>query len=216
MSPDELVEAAMASGLDGICITEHDYFWSQEEIDELARRHRFLVLPGCEINTDAGHVLVFGLNEYEFGMHHPEHLRRLVDAKDGATVAAHPYRRRYQRGVEYLSDAYEALLAQASSDPMFSLCDGVEAVNGRAGEDENEFSLRLGHRLALSLAAGSDAHRREQVGRAATRFHRPVRDLADLIRELRAGRFEPASLNGYSSPSESSLSARTERRPAIG
>ena len=26
----------------------------------------FLVLPGSEINTDAGHILVFGLQEYVF------------------------------------------------------------------------------------------------------------------------------------------------------
>ena len=59
MAPDELVEAAKSAGLDGICLTEHDAFWSAEEIESLSRSHDFLVLPGSEINTDSGHVLAF-------------------------------------------------------------------------------------------------------------------------------------------------------------
>ncbi len=66
MSVDELIEAAKDRGLDGVCLTEHDTFWSEEEIRTLSRRHGFLVLGGAELNTYAGHVLVFGLDQYEF------------------------------------------------------------------------------------------------------------------------------------------------------
>ena len=66
---DELIERAKALKLDGICLTEHDSFWSTDEVRELSRRHEFLVLPGCEINTDTGHAIVFGLDQYVFGLH---------------------------------------------------------------------------------------------------------------------------------------------------
>ena len=93
MSVDELVESARTVGLDGVCLTDHDAFWSDEQAEELSRRHGILVLPGSEINTDAGHVLAFGLRRYEFGMHKPEYLRACADRDGGVLIAAHPYRR---------------------------------------------------------------------------------------------------------------------------
>ena len=91
MSADELIEGAKAAGLEGICRTEHDAFWPGEQVRELSLRHSFLVLPGSEINTDAGHVLTFGLRRYEFGMHKPEFLRACADREGGVLIAAHPY-----------------------------------------------------------------------------------------------------------------------------
>ena len=79
MDVDTLVERSKALGLDGVCLTDHDAFWSWDEIHVLGRRHNFLVLPGTELNTDSGHVLVFGLHRYEFGVHKPDFLRRLAD-----------------------------------------------------------------------------------------------------------------------------------------
>ena len=69
MSVDELIEGSKSLGLDGICLTDHDSFWTDDEVQNLSIKHDFLVLPGCEINTESGHVLVFGLKRYEFGMH---------------------------------------------------------------------------------------------------------------------------------------------------
>ena len=56
MGVDELIEGAKSKGLDGVCLNDHDVFWSPDEIRALTRRRNFLVLPGCEINTDTGHV----------------------------------------------------------------------------------------------------------------------------------------------------------------
>ncbi len=75
LTPDELVESAKAAGLDGICLTEHDYFWEPAEARALAKRHNFLVLPAVEVNTENGHILVYGLDKYEYGMHLIEQAR---------------------------------------------------------------------------------------------------------------------------------------------
>ena len=194
MGIDELIDAAKAAGLDGICLTEHDAFWSAEETGALCRKHNFLVLPGCEINTDTGHVLVFGLDHYVFGLHKPAFLRAAVRRKGAAVVAAHPYRRRFLEGPGQQPDARAEMLARAGSDKLFQICDAIEAVNGRGSDLENSFSQDLGELLRANMTGGSDAHRPEQLGTAATRFQCPINGLEDLIRELRAGRVQAVDL----------------------
>ena len=190
LSLDHLIEAAKAAGLDGVCITDHDYFWDPEDVRTVSKRHDFLVLPGCEVNTDGGHLLVFGLHRYVFGMHKTEYLARLVAEAQGAMVAAHPHRRRLLTGQDHEPREVELLLEAAAEDPVFGSCHAVETLNGRATEREREFSMELAHRLGKAGAGGSDAHDASQVGRAATRFEVRIAHLEDLIREIRAGRFE--------------------------
>ena len=193
---DDCIDRAKDLGLDGICLTDHDDFWPLDAVRTLSRRHDFLVLPGSEINTDAGHILVFGLERYVFGLHKPAFLRQSVDHCRGAMVAAHPYRRRFLAEPGRQPQARAEMLERAAADNFFLLCDAIEGVNGRGLPAENDFSRDLGAALNLASTGGSDAHRLEQLGTVATRFERPVRCLADLIREIKAGRFRPEVLNG--------------------
>lgn len=194
LSPDDLIEAARDVGLDGVCITDHDYFWTLDDALSLSRRHDFLVLPGCEINTDGGHVLVFGLDQYAFGMHKVDYLGRLVSEAGGAMVAAHPHRRRLLTGQDHSGQDVEAMLKAATADPLLGTCHAVETLNGRATGRERDFSTELARRLAKPGLGGSDCHEAGQVGRAATRFDRSISCVEDLIREIRAGRFEAVAL----------------------
>ena len=194
MGVDDLVVAAKAVGIDGICLTEHDTFWSAEETGELSRRHGFLVLPGCEINTDTGHVLVFGLEEYLFGLHKPDYLRQVAAREGAVIIAAHPYRRRFLAEPGRAPEARAEMLERAGADGFFRICDAIESVNGRGTNLENRFSWDLAELLGTKMTGGSDAHRPEQLGTAATRFQRRIGGLDDLIRELRAGRFRPIDL----------------------
>ena len=195
ISPDELVEAAKGLDLDGICITDHDYFWDPADVLALSRRHNFLVLPGCEVNTDAGHVLVFGLEKYVFGMHKIAFLRQLVERVGGVIVAAHPYRRRYLREQAHKPNAYRSMVDNASADLFFSFCDAIEVLNGRATEGETTFSMDLGRCLGLGTSGGSDSHRLTHLGNVATRFYNKITCLDDLITEMEAGRFEAVVLD---------------------
>ena len=61
LTPDALVRAAMARGLDGVCITEHDAMWAAEDVTGWATRFNFVVLRGMEVTTEVGHVLAYGL-----------------------------------------------------------------------------------------------------------------------------------------------------------
>ena len=200
MSVDELIEGSKSLGLDGICLTDHDDFWTAKEIRDLSSKHDFLVIPGCEINTEAGHVLVFGLTEYEFGMHKPGFLQASVDRAEGVMIAAHPYRRRFLEEPAVRPGIRDEMLERASGDEFFRMCHGIEALNGRGSAVQNQFSLDLGRRLSANMTAGSDAHKVEQTGTVATEFQRPVSCLEDLIRELREGRYRPVDLRKKAAP----------------
>lgn len=195
MSADEAVAEAKALGLDGICLTDHDAFWDDAQVRELSRRHGgFLVLAGCEINTDAGHVLAFGLRRYEFGMHKPPFLRACADRAGAALIAAHPYRRRFLEEPGRDLCARAAMLARAAADPFFALCDAIESHNGRGAAPQNRYSADLAVALSLPATAGSDAHRVAQLGTAATEFHGKIETVADLIRMLKSGQYRPVDL----------------------
>ncbi len=200
MSVDQLIEGSKSQGLDGICLTDHDNFWTREQIRDLSDRHNFLVIPGCEINTEAGHVLVFGLTQYEFGMHKSEFLQASVERAGGVLIAAHPYRRRFLEEPAERTGIRDEMLERASGDQFFQMCQGIEALNGRGSEVQNQFSLDLGRRLSVNMTAGSDAHKVDQIGTVATEFQRPVACLEDLIKELREGRYSPVDLRETATP----------------
>ena len=194
LDPDELVERSKAAGLDGICLSEHDFFWKPEDVAALAKRHDYLVLPAIEINTDDGHILVYGLTKYVYGMHRSHELAHHVGEAQGAMVAAHPYRRQMPWYIDSERD-YEEALTRASRNPAYRYCAALEAINGRGTEEENQFSQRLCNLMTMPGTAGSDAHARTDIGRCATEFERDVHNAEELIAELLAGRFRPADLS---------------------
>jgi len=194
VSVDELVDSARQCGMDGICLTEHDDFWPVNAARELTRRHGILVLPGSEINTDAGHVLVFGLHQYKFGMHKPSFLREEADRHGAVLIAAHPYRRRFLADPGRDPEVRADMLHRALDDDMLRLFDAVESHNGRGKESENLFAEDLRRGLCLPGTGGSDTHDLRQMGTAATLFERRISSLEDLIEELKAGRMRAVDL----------------------
>ena len=200
LSPDELVEEAKRIGLDGLCITDHDGFWDPGDVERLSSAHDFLVLPGCEVTTEEGHLLVYGLRKYIFGMHRAAFVRELVDKAGGVVVVAHPYRRAYRQPSADRPGAYYEMLHRAMDNSVFSLADAVEVFNGRGTEQENVFSHEVAKRLGMKGTGASDAHRVEDLGTLATEFHSRIEGLDDLITELRAGRFNPVVLDGRAGP----------------
>ena len=195
LKPDELIVHAKRVGLDAICLTEHDWFWDEEEIAELCQRHNFLVLPGVELATEEAHLLVFGLKKYVFGMHHASFVKRLVDEAGGAIIVAHPYRRHFPIGAEPEDERYYPALTRACENPVFEVADAIEVLNGRGSKKENAFSLKISKELNLRGVASSDAHEISDIGSAATFFERRIGNLQELITELKAGRFRTQSLS---------------------
>ena len=195
LTPEELITEAKRIGLDGICLTDHDRFWEPEQIDELSRKHNYLVLPGCEVTTEDGHLLIYGLKEYIFGMHRASFVKKHVDDANGVIVVAHPYRRTYREGAHTSADAYYEMLERACRNDVFDMVDAVEVFNGRGSEQENAFSHEIAKQFGLGGTGASDAHKLDDIGTFATEFERPIRNLDDFITELKSGRFSPVVLD---------------------
>ena len=195
LDPDSLVDLSKQAGLDGICLSEHDFFWDVDKARQLSKRHDFLVLPAIELNTEDGHMLCYGLEKYVYGMHRVHELAVHVENAGGAMIAAHPYRRNMPWNVRDEAEFVEAL-ERASRNPAFARCDALERINGRGSARENEFSARLCDLLGKAGTAGSDSHMVIDIGKCATEFDARIETLEDLIAELKAGRFRPVALAG--------------------
>jgi predicted metal-dependent phosphoesterase TrpH len=190
LSPDDLVDRTKQAGLDGMVLTEHDWAWDATEVEALAKRHDFLVLRAIEINTEDGHILVYGVHEYIFGMHRAHELARIVTERGGIMVAAHPYRRQHPWDWENERE-WATALERAAQNPAYRLVQAMERVNGRGKRNENLFAHRVAGELGFPGTAGSDSHAVEDIGKAATYFERDIHTEQDLIDELRAGRCWP-------------------------
>jgi len=193
LNPDDLVARAKQAGLDAIVFTEHDTVWDRKSVDELCAKHNFLVIAGIEISTDDGHILSFGIDKYVFGMHRSRELAAYVEKFEGVMVAAHPYRRQmpwFSRD----DDEYQTALDKASRNPAYQYVRGLEELNGRGSEKENEFSRRLCAAMNLPGTGGTDSHAISDIGKCATYFETEIHDERELIAELRAGRFQAVDL----------------------
>ena len=195
MALDELVLRAKEAGLDGVCVTDHDRFLDAGEAKRVSEAHGLLVLPGSEVTTDEGHVLVFGLTGYVFGMHRVSFLEGLVRQAGGVVIAAHPYRRSYLPDAPRGSERYRRMVGSVANNPLYGVADAVEVLNGRGSQSENAFAHDLCVEIGMTGVGSSDAHRVEDIGTFATEFQRPIRDMDDLVTELRAGRARPVALD---------------------
>ena len=191
LSPEELIRESKRLGLDGICLTDHDGFWDPREVLALGKEHNYLVLPGCEVTTEEGHLLVYGLSKYIFGMHRAAVVKQMVDEAQGAIVVAHPYRRVYREHADKDDASYEEMLDRAARNEVFGKINAVEVLNSRGSDQENAFSLDIAKRFHMKGTGASDAHKIEDIGTFATDFERPISCLEEFIQEIKAGRFNP-------------------------
>ena len=173
LTPDALVRAAQARGLDGVCITEHDALWQLEDIERLAAEMDFLVLRGIEVTTEVGHVLVYGAAAFVPAMATLETLRRIAGDEGALMYLAHPGR------------AYGTLPPEA----LIQHFDSVEAHNGTEGKLQNGNAAKLASTMRRPGIGGSDSHSVREVGICATEFEDPVRDEASFLEALRSGRY---------------------------
>lgn len=172
LSPDTLFEAAQQSGLDAVCLTEHDRLWPDDRLDAIAAGHDLVVLRGMEVTTELGHVLVFGLDALPAGAFLAATLIAAVRDAGAFAALAHPAR------------AGHSPVAAADAATLF---DSVEILNGSDGPDQNRSAESLAQLTRLPGIAGSDCHSVVEVGTVATVLPQPVANERELVEVLRMG-----------------------------
>jgi predicted metal-dependent phosphoesterase TrpH len=132
-------------GLDAVATTNHDYYR-----DLSAGDADVTFVPGIEVTTDSGHVLVVGPSPPKLtdpGVLTPEQVVEIAHERNCAAIIAHPFRNSTVR----------------ESDADF---DAVER-NGKGTESVEQVREFAAER-DLPLVGGSDAHFPIEVGRAYT------------------------------------------------
>jgi predicted metal-dependent phosphoesterase TrpH len=176
--PFELVRAAVAAGLNGIVITEHDYMWPDAELEELrASAPELVILGGVEVTARGGDVLCYGItNPFALprGIGWPE-LCREVHKQGGACVAAHPNR---------WGQPFEKILREQNPE-----LDGIEVMSNNMDRDLRARAAELLKKYPHFAQLGnSDSHQPNTVGCCCTVFEIPVRTNAELVAAIRANK----------------------------
>ena len=175
--------------IDGFVLTEHRQFDLESDYSALAEQFGLVILKGSEVETEYGHVLVFGVTESltrEFDFASIElPLEDVIDAcnRNGAVaVPCHPGRKRV--GMNAHIDALGAPRGVRI----------VEVKNGGSRGDEDDIAHRMASRFNYLGVGGSDAHIVSQIGRCATRFPNAVTSEAALVDALHVEDFEAISV----------------------
>jgi predicted metal-dependent phosphoesterase TrpH len=183
--PLHLPFTARLFGLDGFAVTEHQYLWEEDEIEELKREagiDGIVVLRGQEIRTcnedgPEGDILVFGYPDTIEGPVSSEKLIEKIHAAGAVAVAAHPFRPSFGLG-----------------DRIFNLdLDGIEISTSSHTVSATQKAVSAGKTLSLAGLGASDAHRLAYFGQFLTWFENPVRTESELVEEIKARRCKPLS-----------------------
>jgi predicted metal-dependent phosphoesterase TrpH len=174
--------------LHGFVLTEHRQWDGESDYRKLEDEFGLLILKGSEVETEYGHVLLFGVNDdltHSFDFERLDlPLHEVVAAADrcGAiAVPCHPGR---------------VTVGMCAHYETRGACEGVqviETLNGGSRGTENEEAISLAEQYGYRGVGGSDAHIVSFIGRCATRFEREIRGIDDLVSELRGQAFEAVS-----------------------
>lgn len=174
MSPQEVVDVSLRTGLGALAITDHNTIAGAQAVQDMAP---FLVVVGEEISTSDGEIVgLFLEQEVPKGLSAGETVR--VIKEQGALAGVpHPFDR---LRLESLDSGVLERLAET--------LDFLEVFNARVALPEDnrrarEFALRHG----LACTAGSDAHSRFELGQVYVEMARfDGRD--EFLERLREGR----------------------------
>ena len=175
--------------IDGFVLTEHRQFDFESDYSELANRHGLAILKGAEVETEYGHVLVFGVTEplyqaFDFTSItlSLEQVVEHCNAHEAVAVPCHPGRPRV---------GMSAHLAEHGVPKGVRI---VEIFNGGSRGGEDAVAAAMAEELGYLGIGGSDSHIVSHIGRCATEFPDPVTTESELVQALKSERFEAITM----------------------
>jgi predicted metal-dependent phosphoesterase TrpH len=167
----DLPEIIRAKGLDGIAVTEHNYF-------DPPSSSEVLIIPGIEISSRDGHIVALGVKEkIPPRLTADETVARIHD-QGGIAIIAHPH--------DPVSERVK--IAQLKTRP-----DAVETMNADALSFtiSNWLARRDAKKFGLPEVGGSDSHIPQTIGDVYTIIDAESRDIKGVLEAIRAGRVRP-------------------------
>ncbi len=160
-SVEDVVAAAVDTGLDGIVVTDHDTTANVDAAREAAVGTDLLVIPGVEASTADGHLLGIGVTDAPPANRPLHETAAVIRAAGGVAVVPHPFQRS-RHGTP--SSAIRGV-------------DGIEVWNAHTLTGiRNDQARRFAAERGYPRYGGSDAHQPEAVGAGATEVFLPEAD----------------------------------------
>ncbi len=172
-SVEEILTKAKALGLDGLAITDHDVIDGALKALRIADKFGLIVVPGIEVTTKEGEILVFGVKRS---------IKRKLSAVETVRKA------RELGGFVIVPHAYDYFRGAIGRVAEYLDVDAIEAFNG--GEFipfSNIFARKLAERRKLPMISGSDAHSIATLGCAYTVIQEEVSNYQDVIQAIKKG-----------------------------
>jgi predicted metal-dependent phosphoesterase TrpH len=157
-----MIDAAIAKGLQGMIITDHDNVKGGIVGSRIARDYKdFRVVPGAEISSRSGHILAIGIEVNVPKRLGVEETVEKIHDLGGIAIASHPFSNRVRPSL-----GEECLKT-----------DGIEVFNStnRGLADARAMSLAQAHNRPRT--AGSDAHWARTVGNCGIICDDPLEDI---------------------------------------
>ncbi len=173
--------------IDGIVLTEHRQWNPAADYRSLEDRYGILILRGAEVETEYGHILIYGVTDdmtrrFDFANVRlvAQEVVTEVARMGGVAAPCHP-----GRPTIGLCEHY------AAGKPPLEGVVAVEALNGGSRRGENERVQALIDSYGYGAFGGSDAHLVSLIGICATEFDDDVRTTAALVAALQGRRYRP-------------------------
>ena len=171
--------------IDGFVLSEHRQFDDANDYRALEDRFGLLILKASEVETEYGHVLVYGVNDdlkasFDFADIRNPLARVLEEAKRCGAVAVpcHPGRPKV------------GMCAHWETKGEVEGVEIVETLNGGSRDGENEEAILYAERYGWKRIGGSDSHIVSHIGRCATRFTSDIQNIDGLVSALKSDEYE--------------------------
>ncbi|MEM5811559.1 MAG: PHP domain-containing protein [Candidatus Aenigmatarchaeota archaeon] len=164
---ESLVKFIKLKKIDGICITDHDTFKGYEVLKKIANIE---ILPGIEIETNIGDIIIVGLEEIKGKYSDYNTIIDYVKSNDGLIVIPHPF------------DIFRKGVLRKTKNVYFH---ALEIFNGRCVLDIfNKMAKIFCIKNKKIGIAGSDAHMLEELDNCYLKYE------GDFFECIKKGRFE--------------------------
>ncbi len=171
-SVEEILKKAEEAGLDAIAITDHDTVDGVKHA--LSIPSKVLVIPGIEVSTRQGHLLILGIAEVVPAGLDVVDTVNIARGMGALLILPHPYHI-WRHGVGRKKKAGLAVV------------DAIETFNSRyIVGSANSKAARIARRMGKPCVGGSDAHNAKYVGYGRT-YVDAEKNVASILDAIRAG-----------------------------
>ena len=171
INPRTLVEQLVTHNFVKVAaVTDHDTVKGCGVTRQLASAYPdILVIPGVEISTPQGDVIILGSDEMPPQPWTVENIIDFARERDYVSVVAHPYR---EYGMGDLAKNYKV--------------DAIEVLNGGSSPSANKAAQDLAKLMGLPGIAGSDAHQPSELCTVYTEVKASM-NTEDILKAIKKG-----------------------------